>query len=83
MGVGAHGHQFTSPANPFNPLAKGDGTTLAGSGGYGFRTGHGQHGGASHGKVVITLASEKLNSPEYEYPVHGSPQDPNSWSQSY
>jgi hypothetical protein len=32
---------------------------------------------------VLEAANEKLNNPEYEFPSHGSPQDPNSWAQTY
>lgn len=83
MGVGAHSHSFSSPGNPYNPLVRGDGGISAGSGGFGFNTSHGNSGAATHGKVVITLANERLNNPEYEFPSHGSPQDPNSWAQTY
>jgi hypothetical protein len=83
MGVGAHSHSFSSPGNPYNPLVRGDGGISAGSGGFGFLTGHGNAGAATHGKVVITLANEKLNNPEYEFPSHGAPQDPNAWAQTY
>jgi hypothetical protein len=78
-----HGTQFPAPANPFSPLAKGDGTNLVGQGGSGFRTGHGQGHSPSHGKVVITLANEKLNNPQLQFPTHGSPQDTSGHASTY
>jgi hypothetical protein len=77
-----HSNNFPDAAMHNTPLATGYGET-AGKGGRGVGNNHSEREGANHGKVIITLAPQILEKQQYEFPIHASPQDPNSWSQSY